>query len=195
MRSRLAVLATGRGSNLKALIEFLERSGEQASCEIAVVLSNKTDAPALDLAREHGLPAGSYAATGDGRELFEILQERRIDLVVLAGYLKKIPANVVAAYSGRILNVHPGLLPAHGGPGMYGARVHEAVIAAGERETGVTVHLVNDEYDRGPIIAQWRIPVQPVDDAQSLGHRVLEVEHIVYPRVIDLVASLHRTES
>ena len=192
MRSRLAVLVSGSGSNLKALIEFLDRAGERASCEVAIVLSNRADAPALDVAREHGIPARSFAATGHGEELDDLLRESRIDLVVLAGYLKKIPASVVAAYSGRILNVHPGRLPAHGGPGMYGMRVHEAVIAAGERETGVTVHLVNDEYDRGPIVAQWRIPVRPDDDANSLALRVLEMEHIIFPRIVDLVAALQQ---
>src|SRR5213075_1471985 len=97
----------------------------------------------------------------------ELLRKFRVDLVVLAGYLKRIPAIVIREYSGRILNIHPALLPDFGGEGMYGARVHEAVIASGAKESGVTVHVVNDEYDRGAIVAQWRIPVDKSDTAES----------------------------
>src|SRR6266542_5557936 len=190
MRSSIAVLASGRGSNLKALIDCFSRLGDAASGEIVVVLSNKADAPALDVARTAGIPAKAFALDDDGRSLGKQLEDARADLIVLAGYIKKIPATVVARYAGRIINIHPGLLPKHGGPGMYGSRVHEAVIAAGDRESGVTVHLVDDEYDRGPIIAQWRIPVHDSDTAESLAARVLRVEHAMYPRVVDLVASL-----
>ena len=124
-----------------------------------------------------------------------LLQKFRVDLVVLAGYLKRIPPKVINEYAGRIINIHPALLPAFGGEGMYGARVHEAVIAAGVEETGVTVHLVDDEYDRGPIIAQWRMPVDKSDDAESLAARVLNVEHAVYPRIVEMVAILQQLES
>ena len=123
------------------------------------------------------------------------LQRFRVDLVVLAGYLKRIPPRVVREYSGRILNIHPALLPDFGGEGMYGARVHEAVIASGARESGVTVHLVNDDYDRGAIVAQWRVPVEPGDTAEALASRILSVEHVVYPRVIEMVAILLNVES
>ena len=190
MRSRIAVLVSGRGSNLKALIDFLAKSGDGASCEIAAVLSSKSDAPALDFARRSGIPAESFSADDDGSELSALLDRFRVELIVLSGYLKKVPPGAVAKYAGRIVNVHPGLLPSRGGAGMYGAKVHEAVIAAGDRESGVTVHLVDDEYDRGPIVAQWRVPVNAGDDAESLGRRVLRAEHVLYPRVIDLVAAL-----
>src|SRR4029078_280881 len=103
-----------------------------------------------------------------------------VDLVVLAGYLKRIPPRVVREYSGRILNIHPALLPDFGGEGMYGARVHEAVIASGARESGVTVHLVNDDYDRGAIVAQWRVPVEPGDPPEALASRILSVGHVGY---------------
>ena len=127
--------------------------------------------------------------------LLELLRKSRIDLVVLAGYLKRIPPKVIREYAGRIINIHPALLPAFGGEGMYGARVHEAVIASGTKETGVTVHLLDDEYDRGPIVAQWRVPVEPSDTADSLAARVLNVEHVVYPRVVEMVAILQQLEA
>lgn len=192
MRSRIAVLASGRGSNLQAILDYLDRSSGRASYEVAAAVSNKSDAPALDLARKRGIPAIVVGADGDA--LAAALASNKIDIVALAGYLKKIPRSVVEAYAGRIVNIHPALLPAHGGEGMYGLRVHEAVIAAGDRETGVTVHLVDAEYDRGAIVAQWRIPVLNRDDAQSLAARVLKVEHTLYPRALDLIAAIYQLE-
>jgi folate-dependent phosphoribosylglycinamide formyltransferase PurN len=106
------------------------------------------------------------------------------DLVVLAGYLKLVPPPVVARFRSRMINIHPALLPAHGGPGMYGQRVHEAVLASGAAESGVTVHYVDEHYDRGPIIAQARVPVRPGDTPESLAARVLEAEHQLLPRVV-----------
>jgi phosphoribosylglycinamide formyltransferase-1 len=114
---------------------------------------------------------------------------------VLAGYLKRIPPKVISEYSGRIINIHPALLPAFGGEGVYGARVHEAVIESGAKETGVSVHLVDDDYDRGPVIAQWRVTVEKSDTADSLAARVLSVEHIVFPRVVEMVAILQQLEA
>jgi folate-dependent phosphoribosylglycinamide formyltransferase PurN len=120
-----------------------------------------------------------------------MLQRNHIDLVVLAGYLKHLPAKVTSAYHARIINIHPGLLPEFGGAGMYGVKVHEAVIAAGSRATGVTIHFVDEEFDHGPTIAQWRIPVRDDDTAETLAGRVLEVEHRVYPAIVEMVASLN----
>lgn len=194
MRARIAVLASGRGSNLQAILDYLDSTSERASFEVAAVLSNKADAPALDVARKRGIPAIAFdaVADADGRILSRHLSDNRIDIVALAGYLKKIPEAVIDAFPGRILNVHPALLPRHGGHGMYGSRVHEAVIASGERETGVTVHLIDAEYDRGPIVAQWKVPVESGDNAHILAARVLSVEHALYPRAIDIVAALHQ---
>lgn len=194
MRARIAVLASGRGSNLKAILDYLDRSSASVSYEVAAVLSNKSDAPALDLARKRGIEAVACDTAGDadGKQLLSHLASRRIDIVALAGYLRKIPAAVVAAYQGRMVNVHPALLPRHGGAGMYGIRVHESVLAAGESESGVTVHLVDSEYDRGPIVAQWKVPVRPGDDAHSLAERVLAVEHTLYPRALDIIAALNQ---
>jgi folate-dependent phosphoribosylglycinamide formyltransferase PurN len=121
-------------------------------------------------------------------ELGSLLDREKIGLLALAGYLRRIPDAVVRRYAGRMVNVHPALLPAFGGAGMYGKRIHEAVLAAGVRVTGVTVHFVDEEYDRGPIIAQWPVPVLAGDDASTLAARVLRVEHLLYPRVVNEVA-------
>ena len=195
MPSRLAVLASGRGSNLQAIIEHFDSIARERIAKVVLVASNRADAPALIRAATASIDIASFDAADDGTHLLEVLRRFRVDLVVLAGYLKRIPPRVVQEYSGRIINIHPALLPDFGGEGMYGARVHEAVIASGARESGVTVHIVNDEYDRGPIVAQWRVPVEPDDTAESLAARVLSVEHVVYPRVIEMVAILLNVES
>ncbi|MDQ6717674.1 MAG: phosphoribosylglycinamide formyltransferase [Gemmatimonadota bacterium] len=197
MRARIAVLASGRGSNLHAILDYLDAQSGRAAYEVAAVISNNSGAPALDLARARGIPAFAIDPSTDreGAELLGLLDRNKIDLVALAGYLKKIPREVVGAFEGRMLNVHPALLPAHGGAGMYGIRVHEAVISAGDSETGVTVHIVDTDYDRGPVVAQWRVPVLPGDDAKSLAERVLSVEHTLYPRAIEIVAALYHMRS
>lgn len=195
MPTRLAVLASGRGSNLQAIIEHFENLARERVAKVVLVASNRPDSPALIRAATASIDISTFDAADDGAQLLDLLRKFRVDLVVLAGYLKRIPPMVVRAYSGRIINIHPALLPDFGGEGMYGARVHEAVIASGARESGVSVHLVDDEYDRGPIVAQWRVPVQKSDTPESLAARVLAVEHVVYPRVIEMVAILQNTES
>jgi phosphoribosylglycinamide formyltransferase 1 len=195
MPSRLAVLASGRGSNLQAIVDHFDNLSRERVAKVVLVASNRTDSPALIRAATASIDIAHFNAADDGSELLDLLQKYRVDLVVLAGYLKRIPSKVIREYSGRMMNIHPALLPAFGGEGMYGARVHQAVIAAGAKETGVTVHLVDDEYDRGPIIAQWRIPVEPSDSADTLAARVLNVEHVVYPRTVEMVAILKQLES
>ena len=195
MPSRLAVLASGRGSNLQAIIEHFDNLARERVAKVALVASNRADSPALVRAATASIDIAHFNAADDGSELLALLHKFRIDLVVLAGYLKRIQPKVIREYAGRIVNVHPALLPAFGGEGMYGARVHEAVIASGARETGVTVHLVDGEYDRGPIVAQWRVPVNQSDTAESLAKRVLNVEHVVYPRAVEMVAILQQLES
>ena len=188
---RIAVFASGGGSNLGAL---LRRFPHGSSIAITLVVSNRPDAPALERARQAGVPVEVVRpedfASPDafGGRLLDLLRRHRIDLVVLAGYLKKIPPNVVEAYPNRIVNIHPALLPHFGGPDMYGERVHAAVLAAGARESGASVHFVDPEYDRGPVIAQARVPVLPGDDAASLAGRVLAAEHELLPRVVELIA-------
>ncbi|HMG96325.1 MAG TPA: phosphoribosylglycinamide formyltransferase [Gemmatimonadaceae bacterium] len=195
MPSRLAVLASGRGSNLQAIIDHFDNLARERVAKVVLVASNRADSPALLRAATASIDTASFNPNDDGSELLALLQKFRIDLVVLAGYLKRIPPMVIGEYAGRIINIHPALLPAFGGEGMYGARVHEAVIASGATETGVTVHLVDDEYDRGPILAQWRVRVDKSDTAESLAARVLNVEHVVYPRVVEMVAILQQLES
>ena len=195
MPSRLAVLASGRGSNLQAIIDHFDNLARERIAKVVLVASNRADSPALIRAATASIDIAHFDTTDDGSMLLELLRKSRIDLVVLAGYLKRIPPKVIREYAGRIINIHPALLPAFGGEGMYGARVHEAVIASGTKETGVTVHLVNDEYDRGPIVAQWRVPIEPSDTADSLAARVLNVEHVVYPRVVEMVAILQQLEA
>jgi phosphoribosylglycinamide formyltransferase-1 len=195
MPSRIAVLASGRGSNLQAIIDHFDNLARERIAKVVLVASNRADSPALIRAATASIDVAHFDAGDDGSELIDLLRKSRVDLVVLAGYLKRIPSKVTREYSGRIMNIHPALLPAFGGEGMYGARVHEAVIASGARESGVTVHLVDDEYDRGPIVAQWRVPVEPSDTADSLAARVLAVEHVVYPRAVEMVAILQQLEA
>ena len=195
MPSRLAVLASGRGSNLQAIIEHFDSIARERVAKVVLVASNRADSPALLRAATASIDIAAFNPNDDGSELLALLQKFRIDLVVLAGYLKLIPPKVISEYAGRIINIHPALLPAFGGEGMYGARVHEAVIASGAAETGVTVHLVDDDYDRGPILAQRRVRVDKSDTAESLAARVLNVEHVVYPRVVEMVAILQQLES
>jgi phosphoribosylglycinamide formyltransferase 1 len=195
MPTRLAVLASGRGSNLQAIMDHFENVARERVANVVLVASNRPDSPVLIRAATASIDIATFDASDDGSELLNLLHKFRIDLVVLAGYLKRIQSMVIREYAGRMVNIHPALLPAFGGEGMYGARVHEAVIASGAKETGATVHLVDDEYDRGPIVAQWRIPVEPSDTPTTLAARVLNVEHIVYPRAIEMIALLQQLES
>jgi formyltetrahydrofolate-dependent phosphoribosylglycinamide formyltransferase len=189
MTMRVAVAVSGRGSNLEALLRAL---GPGAPARVALVLSDRAGAPALERAREQGVPAEVLPDPSDGGDWLARLERYRIDLVVLAGYLKLVPAAVTARYRDRIVNVHPALLPAFGGRGMYGRRVHEAVLASGARESGVTVHLVDEVYDRGAILAQRRVPVLPGDTPERLAARVLELEQRLLPAVVLAAAAAGR---
>ena len=189
-RTRIAVLASGGGTNLQAIIDHLDRLGDRRCGDIVLVASDRADAGALARARIHGVPTETLATSRrpEGAQLGPLLERCGVDLIVLAGYLRHIPGEVVRRYADRTINVHPALLPSFGGAGMYGMRVHEAVLASGATVTGVTAHFVDEEYDRGPIIAQWPVPVLSGDDGPSLAARVLRVEHVLYPRVVDAVA-------
>jgi phosphoribosylglycinamide formyltransferase-1 len=182
---RVAVAVSGRGSNLEALFT---RLGNGDEARIVLVLSDRADAPALERARERGVAAVALENWRDADEWFAALEAQSVDLLVLAGFLKLVPSEVIARYRGHIINVHPALLPAFGGKGMYGIRVHEAVLQSGASESGCTVHLVEEEYDRGMILAQARVPVLPGDTAQLLASRVLEQEHRLLPAVVLAVA-------
>jgi len=188
MTMRLAFAISGRGSNLAALLGALPAGGP---AEVVLVLSNRA-AAGLDLARERGIPTLVLPDPADGRAWLDALATHRVDLIVLAGYLKLVPPPVVQQYRGRIINIHPALLPAFGGPGMYGRRVHEAVLASGAAVSGATVHLVDVVYDRGTVLAQARVPVLPGDTTDTLAARVLEVEHRLLPAVVLAAAAAGR---
>lgn len=178
---RVAVLASGGGTNLQALLDAC-REGSPA--RVVLVASDKADAGALARARATGVETQHIGDPADGSALSRLLGERRVDLVVLAGYLKLVPAETVSAFAGRMINIHPALLPAFGGPGMYGIRVHRAVLESGATVSGASVHLVDAQYDRGPIVAQWPVAIRPGDTPESLAARVLEVEHRLLPAVV-----------
>jgi formyltetrahydrofolate-dependent phosphoribosylglycinamide formyltransferase len=183
---RVAVLASGGGTNLQAL---LDACGPGTPARIVRVVSNRADAGALERARRAGIPAVVLRDPADAGELLAALGDA--DLVVLAGYLKLVPAAVVARFPRRLVNIHPALLPAFGGPGMYGRRVHAAVLASGAAESGATVHFVDEQYDRGPIIAQRTVPVLAGDTPETLATRVLAAEHELLPQVVlDLARTL-----
>lgn len=185
--ARLAVLASGSGSNLQAIYDDLTRRGPTCGVELALVASDRKAAGALERARDWNVPA-VHVAKDESYLLDELLSEHRITHIALAGYLQLIPVAVVRRFAGRMVNVHPALLPAFGGPGMYGARVHAAVIAAGARVSGPTVHFVSEHYDEGAIIAQWPVPVHAADTAERLAARVLAVEHRLYPACVYALA-------
>jgi phosphoribosylglycinamide formyltransferase 1 len=181
---RLAVFASGGGSNLQALIDAHARGDLPAP--VALVIANRASAGALERARRHAIPAvhvGRDHADPEGRML-ELLREHRVDVVVLAGWLALIGPRLLAAYPERIVNIHPGPLPRFGGQGMYGQHVHAAVLAAGVACSGPTVHLVDEHYDQGPILAHVEVPVVAGDTPQTLAARVLREEHDLLWRVI-----------
>lgn len=175
----VAVLVSGEGTNLQALFDAL-RDGHVA--RVTRVVSSRPGAGALERARRAGALTTVLADPASADEIFAALGDAR--LVVLAGYVKRIPPAVVARFRWRLINIHPALLPAFGGAGMYGRHVHAAVLASGAAVSGATVHYVDDEYDHGPIIAQWPVPVRPDDTPDSLAARVLEVEHRLLPSVV-----------
>ena len=190
MRCRIGVLASGGGSNLQAILDHLAQLGDARRGDVVLVASNRPDAGALDRATRAGIERAVLRSphAPDGDDLGDVLARHTIDLVALAGYMRLIPDTVTRAYRGRMLNVHPALLPDFGGTGMYGARVHRAVLGAGAPFSGPSVHFVDEAYDHGPVIAQWPVPVLPGDDEHALAARVLRAEHLLYPRVVDAVA-------
>ena len=180
---RLAILASGSGSNAENIIRFFS---SEKRVEIGLIISNKSDALVHQRAKRFGIPSFTFSreTLTDGKTLTEILEKDRIDFIVLAGYLVKIPAALIIAYPNRILNIHPALLPKFGGKGMYGSHVHQAVVDAKEKESGITIHLVNENYDEGSIVFQAKCPVFEQDSADDVAARVHELEYLHFPEVI-----------
>ena len=193
MSIRIAVFASGGGSNLQALLDHFD--GEDRGAGIELVVSDRAEAGALERARRVGVATRVIEVAGRpgaavAADTLDVLESARIDLVALAGYVRLVPPDVVRAFAGRIVNVHPALLPAFGGQGMYGARVHRAVLEAGCRVSGPTIHLVDERYDEGRILAQWPVPVFPGDSPESLAARVLRAEHRLYPVAVEWLAGV-----
>ncbi len=186
--ARVAVLASGGGSNLQALIDRFH--APPSPVQVSLVVASRAGIGALARAERAGIASVvvDARAPGAAARLLGELDAHRIDLVVLAGYLSLVPAEVVERFRGRMLNIHPALLPAFGGQGMYGMRVHRAVIESGARVSGATVHRVDDRYDEGEIVAQWPVPVLPGDTPETLAARVLAVEHRILPLAVEALA-------
>ena len=188
---KLGFLASHTGSNMQAIIDAC--TAGTLAAEPCVVISNNSQSGALARARQENIAAYHLSERTHGEALggaiLAAMQRHGVEVICLAGYMKKLGAEVLAAYEGRILNIHPSLLPKFGGQGMYGMRVHEAVLAAGERESGATVHLVDEEYDHGRVLAQEKVPVQAEDTPETLQKRVLAAEHRLFAATLARIAA------
>jgi phosphoribosylglycinamide formyltransferase-1 len=186
----LGFLASGNGSSARAIVAAIEAGALDAKARLMV--SNKKDAPALAFATQAGIPALSIPTKADAdaadARLLEAMQAHGVELIVLSGYLRQLGPRTLAAYRNRVLNIHPGPLPRFGGPGMYGRRVHESVIAAGVAESGITIHLVDEEYDRGPTLDQRSVPVEAGDTPESLEKRVTSLEPAFFVQTLGRIA-------
>ena len=181
---KIAVLISGSGSNLQAIIDACAEN--KIAAKVDLVISSRKSAFGLERAKNAGIDA---IYSRDDKHIFELLIEHEIDLVVLAGYLRLIPETMVQYFEGRMLNIHPSLIPAFSGEGYYGIKVHEAAIARGVKVSGATVHLVNEELDQGEILIQRTVPVLKTDDATTLQGRILEVEHQIIVEGINVLLS------
>ena len=193
MRLNLGFLASHNGSSMRAIVKAAEE--ERLDADAAVVISNNADSPALAFAREHDIPAYHLSARKLGgefecdREIASTLSEHKADLVILSGYMRKLGPEVLARYRGRILNIHPGPLPKFGGQGMYGKHVHDAVVAAGETVSGITIHLVDEQYDQGPVVARKDIAVEKGDTGEKLGARIQAQEPEFFVATLQQIVS------
>ncbi len=196
-KTRIAVFCSGGGSNFKSIYRAIAEKPLDA--EILLCLSNRSQCGAMEFASQNGIATvhitekqfssfEEFAAA-----MVQYLKDAQIDIVLLAGYMRKVPDAVVAAFPDKMLNIHPALLPKFGGEGMYGMFVHRAVLEAGEKESGATVHFVNEEYDKGKILLQKRVPVLPGDTPESLAARVLECEHALYPDALEKLLTMQNS--
>ncbi|MBO0947839.1 phosphoribosylglycinamide formyltransferase [Fibrella forsythiae] len=195
---RIAIFASGSGSNAE---EIARHFSDQTDVQLVLILTNNPQAGVIDRSRR-GFGCGQHVpvvvfdrpAFRTTDRLVELLKAQQIDLIVLAGFMWLVPASLVQAFPGRILNIHPALLPKFGGKGMFGHHVHEAVVAAGETESGITIHFVNEQYDEGQIIFQARCPVLSTDTADDVAAKVHALEYAHYPRVVGEVLATLATQ-
>ncbi|MEO5673086.1 MAG: phosphoribosylglycinamide formyltransferase [Chitinophagales bacterium] len=185
---RLAIMASGNGTNAKNIIDHFKDNPE---IKTELIICNNTKAKVTEVAQESNIPCYLISKTEfyETHKVPALFHSHRIDLIVLAGFLWMIPENILCAYPEHIINIHPALLPAYGGPGMYGRHVHEAVIAAKEKQTGITIHYLNDQYDAGEIIFQKSIPVEKNDTAETISRKVQMLEYEWYPKLIEKILS------
>ena len=180
---KIAILASGEGTNAERIIRYFK---EKATAQVVLVMVNRKAAGAIRRAQSLGIPVEYVNKAGfESGEANGVLHRYDAEFVVLAGFLLKIPDDILHDYPDRIVNIHPSLLPKHGGKGMYGSRVHEEVLADGDKESGITIHYVNEHYDQGTIIFQAKCPVATGDDAHSLAARVHQLEYQYFPEVIE----------
>ncbi len=181
---RIAIFASGAGSNARNFCQYFEH---HAQVEISLLLSNKKDSGIPAIAHDFNVPYFIFNREQfyDTRDVLQLLQEYNTSLVVLAGFLWLIPPYLIAEYSNKIINIHPALLPKYGGKGMYGMHVHEAVIANMEMESGITIHLVNEHYDEGKILDQYKVEISPTDTPKSLAQKIHTLEYAHFPAVVE----------
>ncbi len=178
----LIIFASGAGSNANAIIEYFKKNGK---AKVSLIVCNKAEAGVLNIAAREGIPTRVIDKTiFNGQALIDELQSYKPSLIVLAGFLWKIPDGMIRAFSGKIINIHPALLPKYGGKGMYGHNVHDAVIAAHEKESGITIHHVNEHYDEGNTIVQVKCSIKPNDTPDTLAKKIHRLEHLYFPRVV-----------
>ncbi|NQV72697.1 phosphoribosylglycinamide formyltransferase [bacterium] len=186
---RIAIFASGGGSNFQSIVDATVTGNLDA--QVVLCVASKAGIGVIDRATRHKIPVFVLNGSVEDNlsELLHVLAAHRVSFIALAGFMKKIPQELISEYPNQIANIHPALLPSFGGAGMYGMHVHRAVLAAGESHSGATVHLVDAEYDSGPIILQESVPVLGSDSPESLAKRVLETEHHIYPKALQLFAT------
>ncbi len=194
---KIGVLVSGNGTNLQSILDATTRGGILNMAQVAIVISNRPEAYALKRAKDAGVETLFLDSKifGSREEYYDMicqeLEKRDIDLLCLAGFLLKLEGSIFKKFSDRILNIHPALLPKFGGKGMYGHFVHEAVLNAEEKESGASVHMVDEEFDHGPVLLQRKVPVLPGDTPEILAERILKEEHVLYPEAILLYIQSH----
>ncbi|MFZ6050366.1 phosphoribosylglycinamide formyltransferase [Halocola ammonii] len=180
--TKIAILASGTGTNARAIIDHFAKS---AIAEVALVITNKPNAGVIEIAKSNAIAVEVIPNSEIEETLLHTLKKHKTDLVVLAGFLRKIPVDAIRDFEGRMVNIHPSLLPKHGGKGMYGSRVHEAVVNEGDNQSGITIHLVNENYDEGKVIFQVAKEILPEDTAETVAKKVQKLEHKYYPEIIE----------